>query len=246
MKKTKIVFVLLFAITSFKPMMGQSAQKEPQFYNWFDNQVHRYNTGLFNGIEYIELYRTINELHKFFESSEFLIGSLVYDGQFYDQVPLKYDLDSDELLFNVGYNYRYPTLILVKSKVASFSFGEHHFIQVNQSGEATETTGFYEELLVKGPITLLKKNMKKRFKRIRGTTVYYEFEHNDSYLAAHQGTYYDIDSKKDILKIWPEKRTFINENFNPALRKTNEDAFWVSFFSKLADSFDTGKEEIKP
>tara|TARA_R110002051_G_scaffold167497_1_gene238149 strand:+ start:1909 stop:2649 length:741 start_codon:yes stop_codon:yes gene_type:complete len=242
MKTKTIVFTLLLTMICFKSAVGQEAQKKPEFYNWFDNQVNRFNTGLFNGLEYIEQYRTINERHKFFKSSEFQTGSLVYDGQFYDKVPLKYDLYVDELLFNVGYNYPYPTLILFTSKIKSFTLGESKFIQINNREAEHQMTGFYELLMVREPITLLKKNKKKRFKRIKGTTVYFEFDYENSYIINYQGNYFKVNSKKDIIRIWPDKKEFINQYFNPALKKSNEDNFWNGFLSKLSDTFNTNKE----
>lgn len=222
---------------SFKSTVGQVTQKEPEFYNWFDNKVNRFNTGLFNGLEYIEQYRTINERHKFFKSSEFQSGSIVYDDQFYDKVPLKYDLNTDELLFNVGYNYPYPTLILLKSKVKSFKLGESDFVHIAMGEGNNQMSGFYELLLVKDPITLLKKNKKKRFKRIKGNTVYYEFGQNDEYFIKLKGEYHEIKTKKDINRLMPDKKEFIDNYFNPALKKYNQGTFWSSFFNKLADTF---------
>lgn len=242
MKTNKLVLALVMIIITCNYVIGQHVQKEPEFYNWFDNQINRYNTSLFNGLEYIELYRTINERHKFFNSSEFITGSIIYDGQFYDQVPLKYDLNVDELLFNVGYNYSYPTLILFKSKIQSFSLEGSEFVQINNSSSETQMTGFYEVLMVREPITLLKKNNKKRFKRIKGRTVYYEFDYENSYFVKYQNNYYEIGSKNDVIRVWPIKKEYINEYYNPAIRKTNEDNFWTSFFEKLADTFITEQE----
>ena len=227
---------------SFNSVVGQEMQKKPEFYNWFDNHINRNNTGLFNGLEYIEQYRTINERHKFFISSEFQTGSLVYDGQFYDNVPLKYDLNTDELLFNVGYNYPYPTLILFRSKVKSFTLGESNFIRINNNLGQYKMAGFYELLMLREPITLLKKNKKKRFKRIKGTTVYFEFGHENSYIVKYQENYFELNSKKDVIRIWPDKKEFINQYFNPALKKSNEDNFWTGFLYKLSETFIANKE----
>ncbi len=237
MKTNTIVFALLLILVSFETIIAQTVSKEPKYYNWFDNQVKLYNTGLFNGTKYIELFRTINEKHKFFKTSEFQQGSIVYDGQFYDQIPLKYDLHTDELLLNIGYNYQYPTLILFKSKVEQFTIGNSHFVQIVNTTEKSKVKGFYEVLFEGDSLTLLKKNKKKGFKRIKGSTVYYEFIPEDSYLVKNNGEFHHIENKQDIVRIWPSKREFINENYNQALKKANTDVFWINLFSKLSDSF---------
>ena len=236
--KAKTVAIVLFTIVFFsKSTMGQSITKEPKFYNWFDDQVKLYNTGLFNGIKYIELYRTINEKHKFFQNSEFQIGSVVYDGQLYDQVPIKYDLDTDELLLNIGYNYQFPTIILFKSKVKSFQIGKSKFTHIVNNTIESEYQGFYEVLVDQDSLALLKKNSKKRLKKIRGTTVYYEFIPENNYVVMYDGDLYSVKNKQDVVRIWPSKKEFINENYNPELKKSNEDEFWATLFSKLSDSF---------
>lgn len=237
MKTNTIVFALLLILVSIETIVAQAEPKEPKYYNWFDGQVKLYNTGLFNGTKYIELFRTINEKHKFFKKSEFQIGSLVYDGQFYDQALLKYDLDTDDLLLNIGYNYQYPTLILFKSKVEQFTIGNSHFVQITHDTEKSKVKGFYEVLFEGNSLTLLKKNKKKGLKRIKGSTVYYEFLPEDSYLVNHNGEFHHFENKQDIVRIWPSKREFINENYNQALKKANADVFWTNFFSKLSDSF---------
>lgn len=237
MKTKTIVCALLLTVVSAKITIAQSVHKEPKYYNWFDDHVKRFNTGLFNGVEYVELYRTINDKHKFFKSSEFQLGSVMYDGQFYDQVPLKYNLDTDQLLLNVGYNYPYPTLILFKSKIESFHIGGSDFIHIKEASGENDIQGFYEVLMKNSSLTVLKKNGTKRFKRIRGTTVYYEFISENDYVIRYNDTFHKIERKQDVVRIWPDKKEFINENYNQALKKNNEDVFWKNFFSKLSDSF---------
>lgn len=239
MKNTNRAFFSLIFLFFLNICIGQNAKIEPEYFNWFDKEVQRKNTSLYNGVEYIELFRTINDKHKFFGNSDFQMGSLVYDGQFFDQVPLKYDLDADNLLLSVGYNYPYPILILIKSKIQSFNLQDADFVQVPEDTEALGATGFYQVLFKEKAITLLKKNTKKRFKRIRGNTLYYEFIPEGSYALNYEGEFYEISNKKDVLRIWPEQKAFINENFNSSLRKINEDTFWTSFFSKLADVINT-------
>ena len=235
MKSTKPLFLLTFSTLFLNILIGQNAVVEPQYYNWFDNLVKRNNTVLFNGLEYIELYRTINDKHKFYGTSDFQMGTLVYDGQFFDQVPLKYDLDADQLLLNVGYNYSYPILILIKSKVDKFSLAGSNFVQVPRDTEELNEKGFYQILLDNSILSLLKKNSKKRFKRIRGSTLYYEFIAKGNYAIKYMGAYFEISNKQDIIRIWPEHRGFINENYNASLKKADEDTFWTNFFVKLSD-----------
>ena len=239
MKNTNLVSFLSIVFFSVNVSIGQNATIKPEYFNWFDKQVHQYNTSLFNGVEYIELYRTINDKHKFFGSSDFVLGSMVYDGQFFDRIPLKYDLDADNLLLNVGYNYPYPILILIKNKIDAFTLQGADFVRLPDENKDLDEAGFYQVLLKNRALTLLKKNFKKRFKRIRGSTLYYEFALEGTYALHYQDSYYEISSKQDVIRIWPENKDFINENYNASLKKTDSDAFWTSFFSKLSDVLQT-------
>lgn len=239
MKSTNLVSLLSIVFFSLHIGIAQNASVEPQYFNWFDNEVQRNNTSLFNGLEYIELYRTINDKHKFYGTSDFQFGSVVYDGQFFDQVPLKYDLDADDLLLNVGYNYPYPILILIKSKVERFSLPGADFIQVPENIEELKEHGFYQILLENSLVSLLKKNFKKRFKRIRGSTLYYEFIQEVSFAIKYDGTYYEISNKQDVVRIWPDQRDYINENYNNSLKKADEEIFWTNFFTKLSDEINS-------
>ena len=130
-------------------------------------------------------------------------------------------------------------MILFKSKIAGFRLGESDFIQITTSGGTTKMSGFYEVIIEEDTLTLLKKNKKKRFKRIKGSTVYYEFDDENSYYIKYQDDYYEISSKNDVIRVWPDKKNYINEYFNHALLKTNEDFFWKSFFEKLAVTLNT-------
>lgn len=224
-------------------LKGQNNQDLTTYYEWFDSKINRTNTGLYNGLEYVELYRTINERHKFFNSSDFQVGTLVYDEEFYPNVELKYDLFDDQLLFNAGYNFSVPTIVLFKDKVQRFTLGSQQFLQVNSGSTTDEFKGYFEVLMEKSGILLLKKNKKKRFKRIRGKTIYYEFEAEAYYVMHYKDAYYRIDSKKDIANVFPDHKDYINENFNSALRKNSSDQFWTNFLSNLADKLGSQKAD---
>ncbi len=239
--KKNMALSLLAAILPPLFATGQQLPFDGEYHNWFDGQIKRHNSGLFNGIEYKELYRTINERHKFYKSSEFQLGKVVYDGQFYSDVPLKYDLDSDQLLFNVGYQYPYPTLLLFKEKVKLFSVGQSNFVLINYLNGPLEMNGFYEILLDKNAVTLLKKHKKKRFKRIRGNTVYYEFEEVYSFFIRYNEQYHQINTLKDVIEIWPDKRDDIKKNLGSAFKNKDLGNYLISFLNQF-DSFPIAKE----
>jgi len=85
----------LFA-TSLTLQSQQNVSQE-NYYNWFDNQVGIENTDLYNGIRYKELYRVKNGKHKFFQSSNFIKGKIVYKNQTYYNIELKIKRGKNEI-----------------------------------------------------------------------------------------------------------------------------------------------------
>ncbi len=64
-------------------------------------------TNLYNGSEYREPRRTNNDQHPYFVSEDWLEGSVLYDGDWYEHVPLQYDITRDVVITEM-YTKREP------------------------------------------------------------------------------------------------------------------------------------------
>src|SRR5947199_377464 len=87
---------------------------------------HQYlspQTSLYNGAEYVDYAYTLTEGIPFFETSQFKIGSVKYDGVLYQNVPILYD----ELLGGVVIQdvYGRGKIILNTEKVTEFNLLNH-------------------------------------------------------------------------------------------------------------------------
>ena len=228
-KKHTIITLILFLFQSFYSF-SQNYSNEKDYYYWFDSIIGIDNTSLFNGPQYKEKYRTLKGNHKFYQSSQYFIGNIVYDQQPYFNIEMKYDIFEDEIIIKSPYHITYFIIKLIKEKVDSFSINNHHFIKVliNKKDKSKSTPIFYEVIFKNEYLTLFKKHKKNINNRIENNFAYSEFKENYKFkIFLHDNNYYDVKSKKDFIKLFPNQKKEIKKfyNTNKRLRKSNFDLF---------------------
>ncbi|WP_133248430.1 hypothetical protein [Flagellimonas aquimarina] len=203
-KKRRPTFIPLFYISCFSFVFGQTKSND-QYHEWFDGLVGIENTALYNGIGYIEKYKVINDYHKFYKTTDFLPGSIVYDKNYYSGLEMKYDLDEDLIVLNLKHGLRIVLLQPIKKKVMRFTIDNHSFININDSlASAFNILGFHEVLLENSSFQLLEKHQKKRFQRKGKNTVYHEFKSRNFNILHYNNEYFTVKNRKDFTKIFPE------------------------------------------
>jgi len=228
-KHTNTTLLIFFLANCFLcpiEFCGQDSEGERGKYQWFDDIIGETNSGIFKGILYENEYRVINERHQFFESKDFKPGSVVYYGQQYFDVSLKYDMYLDNLL---GINYELanePAMVFDKNGVDKFSIGNTHFENISHR-IASEDAGFFEVLLKNDSLKLYKKYQKKIFKRTDEQVIYYEFKDGYSYLLYLYDSYYPFKKVKELNRIFPKYRKELKliSKKHSALKKSNTDDY---------------------
>lgn len=200
-----------------------------------DQIIGQENTALYNGTKFVELYRTINERHKFFKSSESLLGNLVYSGQYYGNIDLKYDLDADDLLLDTGFLGKFPIVKLYKSRISEFNLDGKKFINIG-TDTSDITKGFHEVLWNSDDLKLLKKHKKGKRKKLSTKLVHYEFFDENSYCFEYKNVFHSLNKRSDLLKVFPEFRKEINKLYNKRLVKINPKANYILIFGELQKS----------
>ena len=202
-----------------------------------DQAIGLENTELYNGTKYVEYYRTINENHKFFESNDFLIGSIVYRNQYYDNVLLKYDLDADDILLDISHLNKFPVLKLYKNSISKFNLKDRNFINI---GDKTSniTKGFHELLWFSADLKFLKKHHKQKLKRFSTKFVHYEFFDDSGYFFEYNNQIHPLNKKGDLLKVFPDFRKEINQLYNKRLVKINPKENYILIFGELQKSIE--------
>ncbi|MGX1929968.1 hypothetical protein [Flagellimonas sp. 2504JD4-2] len=207
------------------------------YYNSFDSNIGIENTGLYQGVVYTDKYRTINENTQFFQTREFQSGSVCYDGQCYYDLDLKYDVYEDEVLVRLVTRVGGGTLKLFKNYIESFEIEGHSFTKILPEDTSTlNAYGFYEVALESTSFTLFTKYTKRNFDRKDRRSVYYEFLDGPSEnVLLYENAYSVINSKKDIITLFPDLKREIDKFYNVArgLRKSDPDGFRISLMKRI-------------
>lgn len=224
----KVATLGIFIVPLFFSMVayGQGTKAIGPYYNWFDKMVGVENTGLYRGAEYMEQYRTINDKHKFFGSPLFKEGSIVYGGEPYFKVPMKYDLNEDQVLVNLDSKYGFSVFKLIQDQISDFTIEGHHFVRIDYKDKNGSNISGFEEILVSNQyFTFFKKYKKIPLERAKQRGLYYEFKSNDRYSLIYRDIYYEVRNRNDIKKILPSYKKEINGYSNKPLKKYDFDQY---------------------
>lgn len=232
-------FFAIFFIINTVSIHSQTNINNQDSYNWFDNIIGYENTGIYNGIIYKEKFRTIDNNHKFFLTSEFSKGNIIYDGQPYYNIDMKYDIYEDLLIVKLPNNSEYFIIQLINDKIDEFSINSNKFLKISGKYEAffnEAISGFYEISYQSKHLNLLKKHIKSRKERIVGNFVYSKFKDESEHIISFNDKYYKINSKKYLIKLFPELKKNIDNfyNSNKQLLKKDKDRFMIQLMEHLS------------
>lgn len=231
-KAATISFMIFGGILSYAQNTGHI-----DYYNSFDKNIGIENTGLYQGVIYTEKYRTINKNSQFFKTWEFQKGNVCYDGECYYGLDLKYDVYEDEVLIKLITKVGGGTLKLIKDYVESFQIGGHNFIKISPiDAPSLSIYGFYEVVYKSSELSLFIRHIKNSFDRKDRKTVYYEFLKGKSKnVLFYRGVYSPINTKKDIVVLFPDLKKEIDKFYNMArgLRKSDPNHFYISLIKRI-------------
>lgn len=185
---------------------------------------------LYNGSDYRE-YRPLKDEHPFYLSDDWVLGSVTYDGQFYDQVYLQLDIEKDQLVIE---NFNFGTQVqLVKNRVAAFTLGDRRFVQLSDS---SVPGGFYE-ILYPGNTRVVAKRIKQMQERVSTNEITREFEEKNKYYLWFEGKYVGVRNKKSALKVMHlYKKQLLQEFQNKNLNTKNQTELQLTLLAELYDS----------
>jgi len=203
-------------------------------YSWFDNQVGSEDISLNNGLIHYNTYRTGDKNNFRYYKNEFLKGNVTYDNQKFYNVDLKYDLFTDALLYQPeGSAY---SINLIKEKVSNFYIDGKHFVNLSLEKNSPEfVSGYYEENVVSERFIFYIKYIKKIREKIKENTSLSEFRTEDTYLLYYKNNYTNVTSKKDVILIFPEYKSKINDFYlmNKKLAKSDTSQFMKNLFAYI-------------
>ncbi|MFO7743940.1 MAG: hypothetical protein R6V36_00990 [Psychroflexus sp.] len=225
---------------------GQSFS-EAEIYSWYDNQTGIENSSLFRGVEYVEEDRMINEKHKFFQSDEFQKGWVIYDGQLYNNVPLKFNIYNDVLMVYLQHDQKSSFFQLFSDMVDNFQIHGHKFKYLEAKNDP-DIQGFYEVISENNDFKIFKKHVKDK-KELRDKSVaYIEFSTaNPDYVFQINEQFFDLDNRRDLFSRFPDYKKDIRDFYKDFRKQSRNqpDAFMIRLADKMNSLLLIASNDIK-
>jgi hypothetical protein len=173
------------------------------------NSVKVYETSLghqsilHNGPEYAEPSRTDNINHPFFLSDDWLIGTVHYDGEYFTDVPLLYDITTDKL---VTESQNASQLELLTDRLNEFTIDNHHFIKIKAGQNGLSKSGFYD-VLYEGERRVIASRSKSNEEKIVDQSLQKLFKEKNRYFIVKDGVYSPVNNQSAIFKVLNDRKT---------------------------------------
>jgi hypothetical protein len=200
--KRPILLVAALALLSLNTAMAQ--QNDTTFLADAKKNAIRYYTQsigvsshLFNGSEYKE-YKQQRDEHPYLYD-DIMFGSVKYGEEVYDNVPLYYDLERDQLVTSYAQGAKVQ---LLRSKVEYFDIDTHRFVHLDNDKVAE---GYYD-LLYNGNMKFYVKRQKVLTIKMNGNDADNIFEQRIKYYILKNGVYHSIKSKGSVLGLMKDKK----------------------------------------
>jgi hypothetical protein len=162
----------------------------------YDRALHG-ESGLYNGLDYPEYVALMPGVHPFFISNQMTDGSILYGGQTYENVGLRYDICHDKVV--VEHYYNHSILELVSERITGFTLHGHRFIHLTPNKKNNLKDGFYD-LLYDGPSRVIARHEKVLEEIKGGQRVRYQFKDNTRFYVLKDGSFSMVYSKASLLK----------------------------------------------
>ncbi len=222
----KQIYFTLF-ISLFLNALYPQSNSESKLFAKLDSIQGYKNLALLNGIAYREEYRTLNEKHPYFNGRDFKNGSLVYDGQEFSNVKLRYDIFSDILIATIDRSGEEVFIIeLISDLVTSFEINAHHFDNL-RFANGDHDPGFYEILNEYDCLKIYKKARVKPLEKRDRSRAYYEFEKLSTDYYINTSNSFFEPSSSNLRDKYPEYKDRIRAFFksNRSQRRSNYERF---------------------
>ena len=235
----KFIILIFFGLLLNICSIHSQTSKEIDVYNLYDKTVGKENLDINNGILYTDPFRT-SDGHIYYIDDKFEKGSLSYEGQIYYETALKYDVYRDILILNPHGNSDLLGISLIKEKVQSFTIYNQKFVNLNkeQFNLPNFTSGYYEVAENSNDFVFYIKYSKLMQKKVREDGIYYQFKPSSTYYLSYQKNLYKVDTKGEILKIFPDLKKQINEFYlmNRDIRKSDPNQFMKNLMKYINNS----------
>ena len=240
--KHHLVYSLLIPVIAVTKIFSQSSTMDSAHYQSAINHIIQLytdslkeNLRLYNGTEFTAGFRR-SAGHPFFEDVEPQKGEIFYEGIFYNNVRLHYDLTHDEVIFVSPENNL--NIKLITRKIGWFIISGHLFVNVTAGDSLAGLPGhgFFERIDLK-PYSVLIKRTKSLFQPSRDEDSSKFIMHN-TYFLKRENICYPVKSKRSLLAFCRDRKSEVskfmqeeNLNFKTDPERTIVEV--IGYYSKL-------------
>ena len=196
--------------SSVSPQQAVKVKTDSVINLYFSNQYKElaiYNGRLFRGHEYGI------KGHGFYFSSDWQKGNVLYEGIWYNDIPMRYDIFKDQLMVNHPNNI---TIILFGERVQEFHFTGMDFFRFNP-GIKNEPAAKIYQLLSDGKIKIYARRSKILEENLENKKVEKKFIDAHKFYLVKDGNFHLIRNKNSILNLLSDRRQEIKKE----LKKSN-------------------------
>lgn len=158
---------------------------------------------LFNAREYVAFPGIIHQGHPFYKTTEFVTGTIHYDGMFFDDAKILYDIITNKVLV-LHYNGIFR-IDLPVDRISEFNLHGHRFVHLYPDSSHVIDEGFYDQLY-DGKTDLFVKRTKLFREERTGTDILRVVDEKDFFFIRKQDTYRPVRSKKSLLNIFKDRK----------------------------------------
>ncbi|MDP4257361.1 MAG: hypothetical protein Q8937_03935 [Bacteroidota bacterium] len=142
---------------------------------------------IYNGTEQIGYLPLVG--HPYFMDDSVHIGSIVYEGVLYRDMPMLYDIVKDRLIIT---DSSHNLIGLSAERISDFVLIGHHFIQ---------TPNGFRDVLISGPVTIWVKRDKRIEETIESLHVVRTVYEDDRYSAVIDGVEHPFGTLRSLLRL---------------------------------------------
>jgi hypothetical protein len=193
---------------------------------------------IYDGERYEFYSRQIKGSAYLFDTEDWSKGNVLYDGFWYRDVNMLYDLYKGKLIISLHNSFL--KLTLLNEKVTAFDLPGHHFINLktNPTDINPPHAGYYD-VLYDGKIQLLCKR-DKDIQEMHGLSegnIESYFNYTADYYLYKNGRYYTVNSKGELLDALKDKKKILQQFISAnklKIKKADKEQAMV----KIADYYD--------
>lgn len=211
-----LLITLLFSGFLLKGVHGQTTQPDTAFYALqVKNAIAAYNrftdgnAPLYNGGAYLR-YNLPAKGDPFFASDQWRSGDVFYEDMLYRDIPLRYDIVSDQLIVLSPGNG--APIVLHNEKVTYFNLTGHTFVYLRKdSPEEGDMPPGYYDVLHGEPVRVLVKRSKYLHETVSVSGIERSFLSKDRFYLQKGDRYYPVRTKRSVLEVLGDQKKAVRK-----------------------------------